>query len=237
MMTRPQPASVADFPISRFAAFARLSADDIDILAAAARARRVIASRREFLCEGAPAGEPLIVLSGWAYRSRVLRDGRHQIFGFALPGDLLNLSHHGNAVAPAAVTALTEVQVCPAPQPVTGGIAAAFAARRALEEHYLLRQIARLGRMTARERLVDWLLEIRDRLAASGLTFGDSFALPTTQECIADTLGLTSIHVNRTLQTLRREGLIALRGGTITLCDPERLIAVVDHRPPPTPFA
>jgi CRP-like cAMP-binding protein len=78
--------------------------------------------------------------------------------------------------------------------------------------------------------MADLLLELANRLSAVGLGAPDNFPMPLTQETLADLLGLTSVHVNRTLQTLRREGLLELRSGVARLKDAESLTHLVDHR-------
>ena len=79
--------------------------------------------------------------------------------------------------------------------------------------------------------MADFLLEMRDRLAAAGLGSSDRFPLPVTQEAMADLLGLTSVHINRTLQALRRDGLLELRSGVARLGDVDRLAELADYRP------
>lgn len=221
----------ADPVIRRFSALAPLTDDAFEALRRTARAQRVVAARREIYADGGRIAEPLIILAGWAYRSHILADGRRQILSFALPGDLIGFHHHANPAAASSVIALTELVLCPLPDSLAGGIAEAFAVSNALDGVHHLRHITRLGRMSAQERIADWLLETRDRLLLSGSTLGNSFPLPVTQEFMADTLGLTSVHVNRTLQSMRREGLISLRSGMIILHDPERLASAIDYRP------
>jgi CRP-like cAMP-binding protein len=210
--------SAYDATLNRLSALAQLTPEDIEAL-------------RELLGEGKPVTQPSIVLSGWAARTRLFSDGRRQILGFLLPGELIGFCSQRDPLATTTISALTEVNLCAAPQQGSAGLAEAYAFSGALEEFFLFRHIARLGRMSAYERLIDWLLEIRDRLAISGLSVGDSFRVPLTQEALADTLGLTSVHVNRMLQLLRREGLIVSRGGMVRLPDPARLEEIVDYRP------
>lgn len=218
--------------IRRLSALANLSPTDVEQLRVAAGAARTLPSRREFVTEGEPIREPRIVLSGWACRTHVLRDGRRQVLSFLLPGDLLGVCGQANPVAPASVLAVTEVVICSAPNAADGGgLAEAYAMSAAIGEHYLLRQVTRLGRLNAYERLADWLLEIRERLALAGLADGGQFAMPLTQEVLGDTLGLTSVHVNRTIQALRSDGLLTLRGGQVSLPDVPRLAALAEHRP------
>jgi CRP-like cAMP-binding protein len=71
--------------------------------------------------------------------------------------------------------------------------------------------------MSAYERIQDWLSEIHERLLLAGRAGPESFPMPLTQEMLADALGLTSVHVNRTLQAMRRDGVLEWRGGTVRL--------------------
>ena len=107
----------------------------------------------------------------------------------------------------------------------------AYALSAALDEHYLMAQITRLGRFSASERLIDWMLETQERLMLAGLADGNRLSVPLTQEFLADTLGLTSGHVNRTLQALRRENLLTIADGTIVLLDQQRLEKMVHFKP------
>jgi CRP-like cAMP-binding protein len=218
---------------SRLSRIAPLNMSDLALLADAERTPRRFPSRREIMHEGDPIREPRALLSGWACHQRILSDGRRQILHFLLPGDLLGLCSHDRPLAATTILAMQEVLTCslPAAAPATP-LAEAYHRSAALEEHYLFAQITRLGRLNAYERLADWLLETTDRLALVGLSSGDRFALPLTQELLGDALGLTSVHLNRTLQAMRRDGLLDLRAGTVTLPDRARLEKIVDYKPP-----
>jgi CRP-like cAMP-binding protein len=191
----------------------------------------------ELVAEGAPA-HPFLLLDGWALRQRVLSDGRRQIFGFVLPGDLSGLSACRSAVAAASMVALTPVTVAPmpmlpeamhaAPQSALGRLAWSQVRN---EERALCNQVVRLGQQSAYERLIGLLLELHDRLKDVRLTDDDSFVLPLTQEVLSDALGLSVVHTNRTLQQLRREHLIESRGSTISLNDIALLVEIADYRP------
>jgi CRP-like cAMP-binding protein len=218
--------------IARFTALASLSDHDLDALRAAERSRQSFAPHREIVTEGMPVREAAILLSGWAFRVRQFADGRRQILGLLLPGDLIGMCRQRNPLAVTTIVALTEVTLCPAPdRGMHGGLAEAYAVSGALEEAYLYRQIARLGRLSAYERIADWLLEVRERLTAAGLANARGLPMPLTQEMLGDTLGLTSVHVNRTLQSLRHERLIEWRGGKVELLDPDALVALLNHQP------
>jgi len=221
--------------IMRLAALAPLHAEELEALSAATKDVRRIGARREILSEGEPIRHASIVLSGWACRTQTLADGRRQIVSLMLPGDLIGMCRHSHPLSSSAVLALTDVTLCPAPQPRSlgggAGLDEAYALSGALDTAYLLRSITRLGRMTAYERVADWLLEMHERLTLAGLACGNQFSMPMTQEMLADLLGLTSVHMNRTLQAMRRDGPVIWRSGTVTLSDPQQLATLVDRRP------
>ena len=115
------------------------------------------------------------------------------------------------------------------------GVASACVRAVGLEETRLFDHIVRLGRQSAFERVTHLLLELHERLAVVGLAFENRFPLPLTQEVLADALGLSIVHVNRTLQQLRRGGLIDTRAGWVTLRDHEQMASLANFRPAPKP--
>jgi CRP-like cAMP-binding protein len=88
-----------------------------------------------------------------------------------------------------------------------------------------------MGRRNAYERVGHLLCELLFRLGSVELVEGNSYDLPATQADLADVFGLSTVHVNRVLQRLRREGLIIFKGKTVTIPDPERLMSVVGFAP------
>lgn len=179
-------------------------------------------------------GEPRIglILSGWACELRILVDGRRQIFSFLMPGDTVLLDC-GSTFDSRSIIGLTRVDIIDINSAIKvgerrggAGLAALAAAHARRNERRRLDQITRLGQLSAYERVVHLLLELRARLAAVGLVDGYSFRLPLTQENFADALGLSIVHVNRTLQHLRREGLIELKSGGVALLKPRALFNI-----------
>lgn len=210
-----------------------LSRDQQLALNAAFANPRNVKAQREIQAEESPVLNPLILRTGWAGRVRHFSDGRRQILGLLLPGDLIGIRRQRHPVAATTIVALTDVTVCSAPDAIAVGdeLNEAYAISGALEEFYWFRQIVRLGRMTASDRILDWLLELRERLALADLLMGEYFPMPLTQEAIADTLGLTNVHVNRTLQALRRQRIIELANGCVRLFEPNSLAREVEFRP------
>jgi CRP-like cAMP-binding protein len=175
-------------------------------------------------------GRTVILVSGWAARQRRLPDGRRQILKLILPGDVCGLFASTQPADPPV--ALTQTRVA----------AVAFAANAAsegptraileFEEWCLFNQLMRLGAMTAKERMAHLLLELYHRLAAVKLARDWSFEMPLTQEQLADVLGLSSVHINRTLQTLRREALIDGHGIRLRLARPDALAEIAHFARP-----
>jgi CRP-like cAMP-binding protein len=223
MVTNPAIPSIPP-AIMRLAALGRLDTDAKALLDNAMQRARTVRARRELMFEGQPIGETSLMLSGWAARIRILEDGRRQILGFLLPGDLMGHCYHDQPVAASTVMTITDVTLCPAPDSgASPGLARTYALSRAHDEAHMLAHITRLGRMNAHERLADLLLELFERLELAGLSTGGRYHMPLTQEMLADALGLTSVHVNRTLQALRREGALRWKGRELVLTDPSAL--------------
>ena len=190
--------------------------------AAIARAEHCPA-RRELQREGREVGEAQMLVSGWAARFRTLPNGRRQLLSFLLPGDFFNLYDHPRPLAMSSITALCEVSACVVPPRGTADdLDELYSRSRALEEAILLAQITRLGRLNAQERITDLLLELNQRLECCGLAESGTFAMPITQEILSEALGLTTVHLNRTLQAARKAGQVEWRAGQVTIPEPIR---------------
>jgi CRP-like cAMP-binding protein len=220
--------------IRRLTAIAALSPRAVAAVELAGASPRRLAARQEIHREGQALVRPRLMLTGWACQMRMFQDGRRQILGLLLPGDLIGNASCRDAVAFTTVAALTPMTLATMPaveEAVEAELADAYAISRAHDEFHAMSQIARLGRLTAYERVADLMMELHERLALAGLAVGGSFHLPVTQEVIADVLGLTSVHINRTLKALRQDGILSVGSGTITLNDPEALARQIEHRP------
>lgn len=170
------------------------------------------------------------ILSGWVAQARELPDGRRQIFSFLLPGDLIGMRR--SKLAPSSLIAITNVitaDITPLCERMADGecsstLQKACVRAEEMEEMMLLNHIVRLGRQTASQRLAHILLEIGERLAMAEGADPHDYTLPITQENLSDALGLSLVHMNRTIQTLRREQLMYLRGRHVTLLRPDDLV-------------
>jgi CRP-like cAMP-binding protein len=161
---------------------------------------------------------------------RYLPDGRRQVIGLLLPGDLVGNCRQCRPVSVSTVVSLTAVEFCAAPlAALHPSLGEAYAVSHALDEAYLIAQVMRLGRLNAEERLADLLLELLERLNTCDTAGSDNFRLPLSQEVLSDTLGLSSVHFNRTLQRLRHRGDITFKTGLMTIADPALLGDRIGH--------
>lgn len=220
--------------LRRLRSVANLSDAEFDLIRRLGERRERHAPGDQLLAEGEASPRASFIVSGWACRQRLLQDGRRQIFGLLLPGDSFAFGHRPQL---SAVVALTSVETVDAGyvddaigRGAAPGLAQALATATLVEEALLLDHAVRLGRMTAFERVAHFLLELQRRLEIAGLGDHQRFPLPLTQEILADALGLSIVHVNRTLQQLRRGGLIELRSGVAILLQPETLAKICDFR-------
>jgi CRP-like cAMP-binding protein len=190
---------------------------------------RTHAAGTELRAQGAAPESIRLVSGGFIAEARVMSDGRRQITCLHLPGDLLCTDL---LPRPTATVALSGAQTVDASEVVSAladpsarfdHLRSAWAAARRRDEERLLDQILRLGRLSAVERMAHLLLEVHERLEKVGLASPTTFHMPLTQETIADVLGLSIVHVNRTLQLLRRDGLLVYRSGLVSLPQRERL--------------
>jgi CRP-like cAMP-binding protein len=174
-----------------------------------------------------------LIVSGWAAETRVLADSRRQICALHLPGDIITPRLAGPATL-YGVTALTKLECLDlAPALEAPECREKAAVRRALlhalnlNEERRYEHIVRLGQHTASERMIHLLFELRDRLTAPGAAPADSYRLPLTQEDLADSLGLSVVHINRTLRRLRALKLLDIRFGGVTLMQPHLLRDII----------
>jgi CRP-like cAMP-binding protein len=223
-------------PLARkLAWFAGLSPDETATLEALHAVTRAVRRNREIVTEGRNYENLFVLLEGSAIRYRVLRDGRRQILNIVLPGDFIGFPGCFFESALYSVTALSDAVVCSVPFTVLIGLfdrsprlAAAIFWSFACEAAIYAEHLIDVGRRSALERVAHFLLELLTRLQVVGLADERSYQMPLTQELIADALGLSVPHVNRTFRQLRDDGLVAVEEQRVTLKDIDALSALAD---------
>ena len=176
-----------------------------------------------------------LVVTGFAYRQKLVNDGSRQIISFHIPGEFVDLQNGLLDVADHNVQCLTNCRVAMVPKSaVLDLIATNPNAGRAIwldtliDSSVFREWVVNVGRRDARARIAHLLCELAARLRASGVSNGEMYDFPITQEQIADATGLTAVHTNRTLQVLRKAELISLSSSRLVILDWEGLADVGD---------
>jgi CRP-like cAMP-binding protein len=237
----PERPDQSELIIRRLSQYSDLANEEVELLRTLSETPERLAAGAELIGQGERLETPRLLLAGWACRQRYLSDGRRQIFDFILPGDLYGLCLRPQAVALCHAVTLTRATISNAAalgDAVVGhpdafpGLTTATLMSASADEAYLLNQMVRIGRQTAYERVAHLLLELYHRLSVVGLAGDNYMPLPLTQEIIADSLGLSIVHLNRTLQQLRRDGIVEVRGGAARILDSSRLRNIADFHAP-----
>jgi CRP-like cAMP-binding protein len=219
--------------VRRLSALARLHEEDRRALEGvlADNIRRA-GPHTDLACEGDAPVATQAILSGWALRYKTLEDGRRQIINLLLPGDTCDYNAFLLRELDHSVGALTPVIYAEIPSDRMEAVLAncPTVARALARESLVMAAIQRewtvnLGQRRAFERVAHLLCEVYLRLQTVGLAEGLSCTFPLTQTDLAEATGLSTVHVNRTLQELRRERLIVLQDKSLQIRNLEDLMS------------
>jgi CRP-like cAMP-binding protein len=197
-----------------------------------------IRADQDLVREGDGPSRSFLILEGFACSYKMTGDGKRQILAFYVPGDIPDLHSLHLKVLDMSVVTMTPAKVgfiqhetlrdvctrCPR-------IAATLWRDTLIDAAIFREWMINVGRRPAIARLAHVLCELVVRLRVVGLSHGHSCELPITQTELSDALGLSAVHVNRTLQELRGSGLIEWRGGTLTVLNWEKLKEVGEFDP------
>jgi CRP-like cAMP-binding protein len=231
--------SLGEHPfVMRLSRLMKLSAADLRSLELIIQSEQLVKKRKDLVVVGNEYRNLCFVRDGYAIRYKLLRSGKRQILNVILPGDVIGfpVSFFDRSIY--SVVALSDLtyNICPLDsyarlcydEPQFGLALSWLAAHEAAiyAEH-----IVDLGRRKPLERLAHFLLEIHARLLAVGRAEKTSFALPFSQEVMADVLGLSVPHINRVMQQLRAEQLITSRSRLVELTDIANLQTLAHYQP------
>lgn len=185
------------------------------------------------LSEGSHSAHLYTLLSGWAFRYKMLEDGRRQILNYMLPGDLLGLQGSVIGEMQHSIEALSPIILCVFQRnrlndlftnhPGLGFDITWLASR---EERMLDDHLMSLGRRSAVERAAYLLAFLYQRAVSVGLASDRSLFIPITQMHVADTLGLSIVHTNKTLRKLADRNLIQWHDRSCEVTDVQGLMDV-----------
>ncbi len=239
--------SIQDSPFARkLLAFVRLSDADLAIMSDLYRRRRRFAVGVDMIHQGQTDQCAYVLASGWACSYKLLPGGGRQIVDIQIPGDFLGLrsilfrtsDHNVEPITPVQASEVRQRDLIAAfSQTPRLATAVLWAASR--DEAMVVEHLVDLGRRTATERTAHFLLELGARLRLVGLGDRKGFLCPLSQYRLADTLGLSAVHVNRVLRELREEGLVTFQKGRVVFDDFDALVemsgfdrAYLDHEGP-----
>lgn len=167
-----------------------------------------------------------VILSGWAARYQILRNGARQITHLLLPGDAFYFGASPDGIAIEEVITLSPCRIVNIKHaeirrvierfPATGEALRAYGC---MENAVLTSWVVNVGRRDALERMAHLICELQFRLSLVDPDQKDDIYFPLTQDDLADVLGLTPVHINRKLQQLRQEHLITLRSKQLVILD------------------
>lgn len=191
-----------------------------------------------FIRRGEDLKHSTMLVSGWMARVKQLADGQRQISELHIAGDFVDLHSFTLKRLDHDIVTLTPCRVALVPHDRL---------RKITETHPHLTRVywfstnldaaiyrewtVSLGRRSALQRMAHLFCEMLVRLEVAGLTDGLSYEFPLTQHELGECLGLTGVHVNRTLQELRRRALIELEARRATILDLEALTGLGDFDP------
>ena len=235
-------------PLRPLPLFIAQSDAELALIETLKREQIAVKADQDIIHEGQANAPLYTLLDGWAFRFKTLSDGRRQILNFLLPGDFIGVQQKMGDAAVHGVLALTDVELCvfrrdalwelhrSAP---TLGFSVTWLT--AHEESLVDDTLLSVGRRSAEERIATLLIVLFKRVAALLPNGGaDGVPFPLTQQHIADGLGLSLVHTNKTLRKLERRGLHRIENGRLHLLDVNALTRIADlygdGKPAPRPL-
>ena len=222
--------------LRRSGAFKPISDMELAFINEMKRDHLVYPAGTEIIAAGADQAELYTLYAGWAIRCKTLPDGRRQILNILLPGDLIGLQGAMFEATAYSVEALTEVQLCLLPRRKMWSLfenmpELAFDVTwlGSREESIVDENLTSTGQRTAAERIAALIIQLYKRLNVLGMVINGAMPFPLTQQHIADTLGLSLVHTNKSLAKLRKLGMFSQTNGTLLLSNPKALESLAQY--------
>lgn len=179
---------------------------------------------QDVIREGDRPERVILLLAGWAYRYKVLSNGSRQIVAYLLPGDLCDahvfildkMDHSIGLLSDATIASIPREMMMDVTERAPA-IARALWWSTMVDEAILRHWLINIGGRDTFDRIAHLFCELWERAVKVGLATSDAFDLPLTQEQLGDTVGVTGVHINRVLQRMRADGMIAFEGKRLTI--------------------
>ncbi len=225
-------------PLRSLKIFAPMSAQDVEAMQRFKVGELVVEPGTQLLMEGSNSPQLFTALSGQGIRYKTLANGRRQVINFIFPGDLLGLQAAVMAEMQHSAEATTDMVLCVFDRSEFFNIVRSHSERAydmiwasAVEEHFLGEELATLGQRKAIERVAWSIARIWNRLTALGLEQNGTVPLPHRQQDLADAMGLSLVHTNKTLAKLRSRQIAHWNDGTLSVSDWATLLKLAHLAP------
>jgi CRP-like cAMP-binding protein len=223
-------------PLRQLPSFLESAAEDIEVVQTLKQRELRLRAGEMLIFEGQTDARLFTLREGWAFRFKTLSDGRRQILSFLLPGDFIGVQQKMADVAAHGVATLTDALFCVFRRdslwelhrrsPRLGFDVTWLTAH---EESMVDDALLSVGRRNAEERIAALLIVLFKRAAALQADGGASgVPFPLTQQHLADSLGLSLVHTNKTLRKLERLGLHHIEEGRLYLLNGKALARLAD---------
>jgi CRP-like cAMP-binding protein len=224
---------VANRFIDKLHRFSTLNEADVGELARATARARWVGPRHDLIREGDRPGVVFVILEGWAFRYKILPSGTRQVLAYLMPGDscdlhiglLAEMDHSIQTATKVRFAAIDRVEM-DGILDRSRGIAKAMYIGQLIDEGIMRAWITSMGRRASVERVAHLMCELYLRARNIGLTEETFLELPLSQSLLADSLGMTAVHLNRVLKKLRVANAMELKRGSLTITDPLQLAQI-----------
>ncbi len=235
-MTAMPETRCSQCPLRTLPLFLGNGKEELNLVQSLKKREQRLAAGETLILEGQTDAPLYTLLSGWAFRFKTLSDGRRQILNFLLAGDFIGVQQKMGDAAAHGVVTLTDSVFCVFQhdalwalhrQSPTMGFNITWLT--AHEESLVDDTLLSVGRRSAEERIATLLIQLYKRVAALQADSGASgVPFPLTQQHIADGLGLSLVHTNKTLRKLEQRGLHRLQDGRLYMRDVKALARLAD---------
>ena len=212
-----------------------LTDQELDTLARIPGRSLVISAGEDIVHEGQSGHRAFILQDGWVMSYKLLPEGARQVIDFQVPGDFLGLRSLLLRTSDHSFEAVTDVRVA---EVKAQDMLSAFSSSPRLamailwavscDEAMVVEHLVNIGRRSAIERTAHFILELGARLRLIGVGNAQGYPCPLSQYQLADTLGLSAIHINRVLRQLREQKLLTFQKGLVRFDDLEKLIELAE---------
>jgi CRP-like cAMP-binding protein len=233
-LDNPQNSAVSRF-LQRLLIRSALTPEEQEAILALHGDKQRFAAHKDIVSPGETVQSACLVSRGLVGRYDQMLDGRRQVTSYYIPGDMCDLHSVVVPTASWSITAVSQVRVILIPHRQLRAlcvsypaIALAFWRDGTVDASVFAKWVGNLGRKSAKARVSHIMCEMSMRMQAAGLGTRTSFEFPATQEQLAEASGLTSVHVNRTLQEIRGESLLTFSKGRVEVNDWDALANVAE---------